>query len=166
MAENQPELMTITEGLSPDNIAFLNSAVPFHRIKEHNVLIVHAGIPGDMIEFPESVHEAQALGGKRKKKFGLIFRTRHIHRDTGKMLPMGSENADDPFWAEVHGGRFGHVVFGHQPFMNGPAEFPHATGIDTGAVFGGTLTAMILGPNGTKSFESVECRKMAEPMSC
>ena len=157
------ELAEITDGLSADDKAFLDSAVPFHRIPEHNILVVHAGIPGDMTEFPENVEEAQALGGKRKKKFQLVMRTRFVNGETGKMLQLGAETESDPFWAEVFDGRFGHVVFGHQPFMDGVREFPHATGIDTGAVFGGGLTAMVI-EGGEKSFVSVPSRKCAVPL--
>ena len=157
------ELAEITEGLSVEDIAFLDSAVPFHRVPEHNILVVHAGIPADMTEFPETVEEAQALGGKRKKKFQLVMRTRFVSGETGKMLQLGAETENDPFWADVFDGRFGHVVFGHQPFMEGVREFPHATGIDTGAVFGGGLTAMVI--KGTeRSFVTVPSRKFATPL--
>ena len=40
---------------------------------------------------------------------------------------------------------FGKVIFGHQPFMQeSPKLFPHAIGIDTGCIFGGFLTALIV----------------------
>ena len=157
MVEQTPELATITEGMTEADIAFLDAAVPFHRVEDHNVLVVHAGIPADMEDFPATVEEAQALGGKRKKKFQLVMRTRFVGAETGKMLQLGAETEADPFWAEVFDGRFGHVVFGHQPFMDGVKEFPHATGIDTGAVFGGELTAMVL-EGDERGFVSVQSR--------
>lgn len=166
MAERQPELASITEALSVEDVEFLNTTVPFHRIEEHNILVVHGGIPGNMTEFPRDIEEAQSLGGKRKKKFSQILRTRHIHHETGKMLPLGERGPNDPFWAETHDGRFGHVVFGHEPFLDGVAHFEHATGIDTGAVFGGGLTAMIIEEDGTRRFLTVPSRKFAEPMEC
>jgi len=166
MADRTPELSEITSRLSSEDIGFLESAVPFHRIEEHNILVVHAGIPGSMTDFPETLEEARSLGGKRKKRFGQILRTRHIHHETGKMLPLGSEGPDDHFWAETHDGRFGHIVFGHEPFLDGVAHFNHATGIDTGAVFGGGLTAMIVEEDGSRDFVSVPSRKMAEPLEC
>ena len=166
MAERQPELASITEALSVEDVEFLNTTVPFHRIEEHNILVVHGGIPGNMTEFPRDIEEAQSLGGKRKKKFNQILRTRHIHHETGKMLPLGNRGPNDPFWAETHDGRFGHVVFGHEPFLDGVAHFEHATGIDTGAVFGGGLTAMIIEEDGTRRFLTVPSRKFAEPMEC
>ena len=166
MVERQPELAEITEALSAEDVAFLDAAVPFHRISEHGILVVHGGIPASMDSFPATVEEAQALGGKRKKAFGHILRTRHVHHETGKMVQLGKETEADPFWAETFDGRFGHVVFGHEPFMDGPGVFPHATGVDTGAVFGGRLTAMVVEPSGERSFVSVPSRKVSERHHC
>ena len=42
--------------------------------------------------------------------------------------------------------------------MKGPGIYPHATGIDTGAVHGGALTAMIVTPDGSREFISVPGR--------
>lgn len=161
-AERSPELSDITEGLSDADVAFLDAAVPFHKDAEHDLLVVHAGIPADMTEFPASVEEAEALTGKAKKKFQLVMRTRFVDAETGKFLQLGKETEADPFWADVFDGRFGHVVFGHQPFMDGPGVFPHATGVDTGAVFGGELTALVVDEDG-REFVSVPSRKFAEP---
>ena len=161
MVERTPELATITDDLSEDDIAFLDAAVPFHRVPEHGLLVVHGGIPGSMAEFPATVEEAQALGGKRKREFQKVLRTRFVDAESGKMLQLGAETEADPFWAEVFDGRFGHVVFGHEPFMDGVGEFPHATGIDTGAVFGGELTAMVVDTAGERAFVSVPGRPFA-----
>lgn len=166
MVERQPELATITDALSAEDVEFLDAAVPFHRIEDHGILVVHGGIPGDMLEFPATLEDAQALGGKRKKKFGLISRTRFVHHETGKMLQLGKEGPNDPFWAEVFDGRFGHVVFGHEPFMDGPGLFPHATGVDTGCVFGGSLTALVIESDGGRSFVSVPGRPVADRRHC
>jgi diadenosine tetraphosphatase ApaH/serine/threonine PP2A family protein phosphatase len=160
-ADRQPELATITEGLSDEDVAFLDGAVMFHRIPEHGILVVHGGIPGDMVDFPETVEEAAALTGKAKRALSKTLRTRHVSAETGKFLQLGAEGPEDPFWADVWDGRFGHVVFGHEPFMEGPELFPHATGIDTGAVFGGSLTAMVLTTDAERFFMMVEGRPMA-----
>ena len=160
-ASRQPELVEITNELEEADVSFLDSAVPFHRIDEHGILIVHAGIPGDMVEFPETVEEASAMTGKKKRMLQKTARVRHVSGETGKFLKLGDATEADPFWAEVHDGRFGHVVFGHEPFINGVAHFTHATGIDTGAVFGGSLTAMVVESDGARSFVSVPGRKMS-----
>lgn len=162
-AERQPELASITNDLTEEDVAFLDSAVPFHRVPEHGILVVHAGIPGDMVTFPESVGEVAAMSGKARRAMEKTARVRHVDAETGKFVQLGNETEADPFWAEVHDGRFGHVVFGHEPFMDGVAHFPHATGIDTGAVFGGSLTAMVMSAEGERSFVSVPGRPMARP---
>ena len=165
MADRSPELASITEDMSDADVAFLDSAVPFHRVPEHDVLVVHAGIPADMVELPETLEEAAELTGMAKKKFQLVMRTRFVDADTGKFLQLGKETDADPFWADVWDGRFGHVVFGHQPFMDGVGRFPHATGVDTGAVFGGDLTAVVFDADG-ETVVSVPGRKFAEPLHC
>ena len=148
---NPEELAANLAALSPEDIAFLDAAPLFHRTGKY--LVVHGGIPGSMTFFPHSPLYFAEKTKKEKKAFEIILLTRYVDKASGKMLPLGSEKPGDPFWAEVYDGRFGHVIFGHQPF-DAPASFPHATGIDTGAVFGGTLTAMVV-EEGVESFLSV-----------
>ncbi len=160
-----PELSTITQELRNEDIIFLNEAIPFYKISEHNILVIHGGIVGTMKQFPVSIQAVRNLSGKNKKYFQLTMRTRYITPE-GKFVPLGAETNKDVFWATAYDGRFGHVVFGHQPFLNGVGLFPHATGIDTGAVFGGKLTAMVIEDSGIRRFISVNSRKFAEPMMC
>ncbi|MEO0467026.1 MAG: metallophosphoesterase [Pseudomonadota bacterium] len=154
MAATSSELRDLDGALSRSDRAFLSSAVPFLRIPEWNVLVVHGGIPGDMSAFP-SEEEAAGLTGKKRSSFLKILRTRYLSRATGKFLAYGTEMPGDPFWAETYDGRFGHVVFGHQPFPGAPGCFSHATGVDTGAVHGFTLTALVLAAERAPRFESV-----------
>jgi serine/threonine protein phosphatase 1 len=153
------EMRSITEALSAEDVAFLDTAVLFHRVDEHGVLVVHAGVTGDMAEFPSSVEEAAAMSNKKRKSLSKILRCRFLNAETGKFLSLGDNTEGDPFWAEVYDGRFGHVVFGHEPFMDGPRSFDHATGVDTGAVFGGRLTALVLNTESPeRTFVSVPSR--------
>lgn len=154
-AARNPELEALTAQLSAKDATFLESAVPFHRIDEHGMLAVHGGIPGDMTSFPTSVAEARAFTGREGRAFGKVLRTRFIDQDSGAFIMRGHEREGDPFWAERYDGRFGHVIFGHTPFMEGPVEFAFATGIDTGAAHGGTLTALTIGNTGERRFVSV-----------
>ncbi len=159
------EMRRITAELSEEDVAFLDAAPPFHHIHEHGVLIVHAGIPGTMRQFPKTPDVIAKMNSRQAKGFKLIMRTRFLDAEDGRFLSMGKEEATDPFWAEVYDGRFGHVVFGHEPFLEGPRVFRHATGVDTGAVFGGSLTALVL-ETGSKEhrFVSVPSRgRFSEP---
>ena len=144
MAASAWDLPSLDMQLSTADRAFLSKAVPFVRIETWNVLVVHGGIPGDMEQFPTTPQEADALTGKARGAFRKVLRTRYLDARTGGFQAFGSERPGDVFWAERYDGRFGHVVFGHQPFWEGPACFPHATGVDTAAVYGGALTALLL----------------------
>ena len=158
MAERSPDLAKITDELSQEDVDFLETAVFFHRVPEHNILVVHGGIPDDVLELPTE-EEASTAGGKLKKMLTKTQRTRFLSAETGKFVMLGNEKDNDPFWAENHDGRFGHVVFGHEPFLDGPKTFPNATGIDTGAVKGGSLTALVIGQLGERCFVSVPACK-------
>jgi len=155
-AANAPELPDLMERLSEADWDFLESAVLFHRIPQHNLLVVHGGIPGNMETFPATLEEVTYLPIKAQRSLRQILRVRYISSDEGRFRMLGREEEGDPFWAEVYDGRFGHVVFGHQPWFDGPREFPHATGIDTGAVDGGALTALVVEGNGARSYVSVD----------
>ncbi|MEM0986987.1 MAG: metallophosphoesterase family protein [Pseudomonadota bacterium] len=144
MAAAAWDLPALDMQLTADDRAWLAAAVPFVKIPAWDAIVVHGGIPGNMETLPESPEAASSLTGKRKSAFRQILRTRYIDGKTGSFVAFGREQPGDVFWAETYDGRFGHVVFGHQPFMEGPACFSNATGIDTAAVHGGALTALVL----------------------
>ena len=155
MAGSAPELPALDAELSEEDRDFLATAIPFMRLPDWGVLIVHGGIPGTQRSFPGTVEEAQEWHGKKAKAFRKILRTRYVSAETGEFLALGDNQPGDPFWADVYDGRFGHVVFGHQPWLEGPACFDHATGIDTAAVHGGELTALVLPEGRAPYFENV-----------
>jgi predicted phosphodiesterase len=148
------EVNDITKMLSPEDIEFMEGFVPFHHVPEHGILVVHGGIPGNLEHFP-TMEEFNGLSNSKRKRFQKIQMTRFVCKDTGKFRPLG-----------VWDGRFGHVVFGHEPFMDGPDVREHSTGIDTGCVFGGELTCLVVEQDGTRSFVSVGGRKVCEPRDC
>lgn len=155
MAENSSRLPELHAALSDEDRAFLQSALLFWRMPEKNILCVHGGIPGNMKTLPDDPKDIDEMSKKDQNWYRQLLRTRFIDVKTGAFLSLGKERDGDPFWAETYDGRFGHVVFGHQPFFEGPALFPFATGIDTGAVDGGALTALIIHPNGERQYISV-----------
>lgn len=154
-ARDAPELPALAAELTEDGRAFLNSAIPFYRVAAHGLLIVHGGIPGNMRRFPGTVQEADALKGREREAFRKVLRTRYVDKDTGFFRGLDQEKPGDPFWAEVYDGRFGHVLFGHHPFLGEPAEFTHATGLDTGAVHGDGLTAIIYPETGPRHYVQI-----------
>ena len=155
MAAEAPELPALDAELSKGDRAFLATAIPFLHLPEWRALVVHGGITGTQRSFPETVEEASQWHGRRAKAFRKILRTRYVSAETGEFLALGANQPDDPFWAEIYDGRFGHVIFGHQPWLDGPACFAYATGLDTAAVHGGELTALVLPEEGKPVFESV-----------
>lgn len=135
------KLQAISEGLSDEDVAFLDSAVLFHKIPEHDAIVVHAGVlPTTVI--PDNL---DTLSPKALKRLERICRVRMVDPG-GSMVCLGQETEDDVFWADLYDGRFGHVYFGHAPFplARSPIQFPFATGLDLGCVFGGYLAAAIL----------------------
>jgi len=152
------EIRLITEGLDEDDVRFLDSAAIF--IQKDGYIFIHGGIPGDFDELP-SLSDIASLSSKVRKKLELLTFTRFIDKESGKMLALGEEKSGDPFWADAYDGRFGKAVFGHQPWKDGPARFPNAIGIDTGAVHGFGLTALII-EGGKESILTVPTRKFAE----
>ena len=146
------ELEAITSGLTDADIAFLDTAVMVHRLPEHGSVVVHGGVLPTMT----SLNAPDPADKRAVRKYSLILRVRHVTgaprerrgklRPAGAFVNLGEDTPEDPFWAEVYDGRFGHLYFGHQPFVDAtePVRFAHATGLDLGACFGGRLAAAIL----------------------
>lgn len=154
------EMAHITDGLSSEDVAFLDTAVLFHALPEFGVTVVHAGIPLNVGALPE---DTSTLSRKERDRLALVLRVRFVRPSTGGMVPLGQEQDGDVYWAEVYDGRFGHVLFGHEPFM-ASVRFAHATGLDHGCVFGGRLTAAVLTEGQDMEFVSVAARaRHAEP---
>ncbi|MFC3231489.1 metallophosphoesterase [Marinibaculum pumilum] len=157
-AARHPGLAAVHDRLSATDIDFLDAALPFLRVPAHGLLALHGGIPGDMRSFPPDAGAVARMTAGQRRRFNAVLRTGHVSAADGRYLMSGHEGPGDPFWADIYDGRFGHVIFGHIPFMDGPAIFPHATGLDTGAVQGGRLTALSVGPDGSRRFAAVPGR--------
>ncbi len=153
------EIREITEELSPEDIRFLEKSPTYH--KTGGYLVVHGGIPGTLRELPASPMMGE-VSSKERGVFEQMMMTRFIDQTTGKMLSLGFQKEGDPYWAEVYDGRFGRVVFGHEPFVGAAQKFPHAVGVDSGAVYGGGLSALLVSEEGTEAIVSVPSRKHHE----
>lgn len=96
--------------------------------------LIEAGLlpeEGDWDE--EMVNAAVAtLSSKNRKRLEKCMYVRFLDVNSGKMVAFGAEGPYDPFWASTYDGRYGHVVFGHNPWGGGMG-FTHASGIDAGA---------------------------------
>ena len=154
-ARASAELRDFHASASAEDWETLHATLPFLRLDDLGILAVHGGIPGDMHWFPETPEDASALMGKDRDKFEKVWRTRFIDPETGRFVGLADTRPEHVFWAKRYDGRFGHVVYGHHAELGEPAFHPHATGLDTGAVYGGTLTAMICTGPEDRNFLSV-----------
>lgn len=118
-----PYHRVVVEALVERHWAFLEAAPLWIDLPEHRVRVVHAGVlPGVAIE-------------DQDPRTLMYVRTLDV-----KGRPL--EERGDALWGARYEGP-PHVVFGHNA-MREPQIHAHATGIDTGLVYGNRLTAMVL----------------------
>lgn len=114
----------VATALRPVDWSLLSTAPLWLDLPEHAVRVVHAGVlPGVPIE-------------EQRKKTLLHVRT----------LGTNGEPREDKIGAALWGRKYEgppHIVFGHNAAPN-PQLQPCATGLDTGCVYGGRLTALVL----------------------
>lgn len=144
--KNWQKIDEIIKQLNADDMEFINSAPIFYKIEEYNLLVVHGGITPKMHTLPMNNSYIA-----KKSMLNDMLRTRYVD-DNGNMVPLNNVNDTHKFWAEKYDGRFGTVVYGHEPYMIAyPKVYSHALGIDLGCVYGNMLCALKI--NG----DEVEC---------
>lgn len=120
----KPAHRQVAESLEPEDFRWLDSLPIWLRLPEENALVVHGGIaPGVSLE---------------EQKIDVLLNLRSITPE-GKTSMRAGEGAP---WASFWTGPE-HVYFGHDA-VRGLQIHPFATGLDTGCVYGGRLTAMVL----------------------
>jgi serine/threonine protein phosphatase 1 len=133
----------------PELIAEMTRWPLFLDFPDIGVVTIHGGLLPNSERFtPELVSRDAALD------------LRYIRRgDDGRwtMVPKGKQARDDPFWSEMWNGDRT-VVYGHTPRME-PKVDARAIGIDTGCVYGGSLTAAVFDARGHWQLESVTARR-------
>lgn len=149
---------TLYKEMTPTQTKMLESSYYTYYLEEQNVLLLHAGIPGN-IEFDLKCSIPYSRDAKKQfKNINLILLTRMLDNNEN-FVGLNQEGAVK-YWAETYKGKFGKVVFGHEAFMqNQPFEFPFATGIDTGCVYGGWLTALLLDRDSSENFIQVKANR-------
>lgn len=124
------------ESLTADQVAWLQ-----------NLPVLVTPAPGWI-----AVHAGFEATPREKQRDDKLMRVRWVFPDTGKMAPMGPD-FDQPegsvYWTEMWEGPE-NVVYGHAvhslstPRVDRPRPGVECWGIDTGACFGGRLTALCL----------------------
>jgi len=152
------EFPDLLRNLSHKGLNLLRSACYSIFLKRENITLLHGGISeNSKFPFPKTYCHG-THSPKELKGLDLITKIRYLSPE-GKFVSFNEETSEDRYWAEIYDGAFGHIFFGHQPFLQEkPKEFPHATCLDTGCVFGGWLSAVIL-ENGKRSYISVKTKK-------
>jgi len=112
----------IVSELTPEDWALLEALPLFIDVPEHGVVVVHAGIDPRL---PLSEQDPWVVTHVRS-----IDAKGHVSEKWGTS------------WATGYAGP-AHIVFGHNA-QRAPQLHPFATGLDTGCVYGGRLTGMIL----------------------
>jgi hypothetical protein len=158
MARNRPELASITQGLSQEDIAFLDGGllafcVPGVTYRGNPLTVLHGGVTPTMRHLPKDTSH----GSKYDRQ---VMYVRQID-PSGNMIRLGDRHPGSRFWADIYDGRFGHIVFGHEPFsdLNAPVQYQYATGLDLGCVFGGHLACLKINNDGSDSFLTVKAKK-------
>jgi Calcineurin-like phosphoesterase len=111
--------------LRPTDWTLLETSPLFVDLPEHGLRVVHAGID------PALPFEAQ--------RGDTLMRIRTVR------TKVGARGKRDVLWGAAYAGP-PQIVFGHHA-APGLQIHPWATGLDTGCVYGGRLTAMVLGPD-------------------
>jgi len=148
--QNVQEFDDLLKHLSYNEIEMVQSSFLYYSIPKINVLLVHGGIPENINISKGNSLLWNDIPKERIKKLRLLMMTRMLN-EKGDFLGLNDVAQNMYFWADKYDGRFGDVVFGHQPFIGKTVkQFSNAIGIDTGCVFGGALSALIIDENGEK----------------
>ncbi|QQR88973.1 MAG: metallophosphoesterase [Myxococcales bacterium] len=110
--------------LSVEAIAWLKTQPLFLKLPEHNAIVVHAGL-------------RQGLPLEKQDRIEMI--TMRSVLSEGRISKKITNDCEP--WAKLWSGPE-HVVFGHDA-IRGLQQYPFATGLDTGCVYGGKLTALL-----------------------
>ncbi len=119
---------------------------------QEHVTAVHGGFLPQMEVTAEDVEREQHV----------IPQLRWIRKEDGRWRPVGKEKKrkDDVLWSEKWRGDR-HVVYGHTPLRE-PKHDKQALGLDTGCVYGGSLTAAVFADGEWETVSVKAKRKYAE----
>lgn len=148
------------DNLSKEDIDYLANLPRMLEFPEHNIVAVHAGVSPHLPLYAQDhlIDEVQ-LVNKLEPEKSLWWGEKTVikyGKSEEELRGLGWNR-----WYLQHQASFD-VVFGHSVFTEGPLFAPvngrRVFGIDTGCVYGGYLTALILKPEGRFLFIHVKAR--------
>jgi hypothetical protein len=149
------------EALTEKDIQTLSNLPAMLYFEEYNLIAVHAGLSPYLPWFKQNhlVDHVQLVHPfKPKESLWWGDKTVIKYKKTEKQLISEGWNR----WYEVHDQPYD-VVFGHSVFTDGPlikrVAGQRLFGLDTGCVYGGYLTVMVMQPDGTPVFAHVKTRE-------
>lgn len=157
------ELPGYADSLTQEDWEFLQGLPIYARDRTRGLVFVHGGffprlfsrLPDSRL--PESAPRLESLPRRDADRYRCLTMVRDVDAN-GNSVDGGAGDASGRFWAEGYDGREGKAFFGHVPFLDGPRIYPHAVGLDTGCVFGGSLSAVVFG----EDFEAAEFELVSE----
>lgn len=120
----------IARALRPVDWTLLESSPFYVELPEHELCVVHAGLlPGSRLE-------------EQSPSTLMRLRTVRVRAPAKKGRASSRRKHENVLWGAAYAGP-PHIVFGHNA-APGLQLHAWATGLDTGCVYGGRLTAMVL----------------------
>jgi diadenosine tetraphosphatase ApaH/serine/threonine PP2A family protein phosphatase len=127
---------TLASRLSISDLEWFQTLPLSVHLQEHDVLVVHAGVPPG--QAPD------------KADPNLLMNIRNLTPSGEATSKSGVGSA----WAQSWGGQ-PDIVFGHDA-QRGYTVYDHAVGLDSGCVYGGSLTALLLPDRAVVAVPAVE----------
>jgi diadenosine tetraphosphatase ApaH/serine/threonine PP2A family protein phosphatase len=122
--------------------------------------VIHGGLSPKIHTADKYLQDSHKWSAKQRTEIKSIMYIRQLHKNGA--LPKANETRRLVPWTELYDGRFGVVVYGHQP----APHVRHARqtyGIDTACCYGNRLTSLIYEPGEPIYWESVNARKCYAP---
>lgn len=127
-AKLSPDHLATRRALGPEHFDYFETLPLFIRLPEHGAAVVHSGaLPALSLEEQDPYH---------------LLHVQCVRPPARKSYWPSKAPADHLFWTNHWRGPE-RLIFGHTVFEQ-PLVTEHAVGIDTGAVYGRSLTALVL----------------------
>ncbi|MBT6727080.1 MAG: hypothetical protein HN867_19260 [Deltaproteobacteria bacterium] len=120
-----------------------------------NLTVLHGGLSSKIHCKPKHLLDSKSFTSKRRAEIKSLMYIRKLHKDGS--VPNQNETRGLVPWQDLYDGRFGWVVYGHQPTSH-VLHRGQTIGIDTACCYGNRLTALVQEPGSQIHWESVSAR--------